>query len=109
MHADSVYVIGDGHQVCEDYARSGCFSDMWISEDGLRSAVHYALVSDGCSGSKDTDIGSRLIINAAERMIHECGSVLNRDALIGIVVTANATRRLMGLSNEIEVDGVVVR
>jgi hypothetical protein len=51
---DSYYEIGSNHIVCEDYARTGKFS----IED---KDYHYAIVSDGCSSSKDTDVGSRLL------------------------------------------------
>lgn len=52
--SDSYYEIGNSHVVCQDYARSGKF-DIAVKE------YHYAIVSDGCSSSKDTDVGSRLI------------------------------------------------
>lgn len=46
VNTDSTFRIGKGHTVCEDYA------------------LHFsngAIVSDGCSSSKDTDFGSRII------------------------------------------------
>jgi len=51
MNTDSYYEIGSSHIVCEDYAIDGFFS-----ED-----VAYAIVSDGCSSSPDTDIGARIM------------------------------------------------
>jgi len=48
MIADHHFCIGKTHKVCEDYATSG------ITEDG----VTYAIASDGCSSSKDTDFGA---------------------------------------------------
>jgi len=50
MAADAAYAIGNGHVVCQDYAAA------------VRNA---AMVSDGCSGSPDTDIGSRMLVLAA--------------------------------------------
>lgn len=50
MPASAAYAIGSSHTVCQDYARAG--SDR-------------ALLSDGCSGSPDTDIGARLLVTAA--------------------------------------------
>lgn len=45
-HADSYFEIGTGHKVCQDYAtHSG----------------KTAVLSDGCSSMRDTDIGARLI------------------------------------------------
>ena len=52
---DCVYAMGYGHRVCQDYARSG---------------PGYVIVSDGCSGAKDSDVGARLLVLAAERAIH---------------------------------------
>ena len=60
-HADGHFTIGKTHTVCQDYVRVG------KTPDGLA----YAIVSDGCSSSKDTDIGARLLVTAAERYI--CG------------------------------------
>jgi len=54
MIADSAYHIGKTHFVCQDYALSG-------EKDGNP----YAIVCDGCSGSRDTDIGARLLALAA--------------------------------------------
>lgn len=55
MHADSFFVQGITHEVCEDYATAG---------------PGYAIISDGCSNGGgpriDTDWGSRLICKAAE-------------------------------------------
>lgn len=64
MNSDVAFRIGSTHQVCQDYGRSGSvvFGD---------KACHYAIVSDGCSSSPDTDIGSRLMVLAAESLIKE--------------------------------------
>lgn len=53
MITDCAISTGSTHPICQDYARSG--------ED-------YVILSDGCSDPKspDTDIGSRLIVLAAE-------------------------------------------
>lgn len=52
---DSYFCIGDYHvrnaTPCQDYALAG----------QTHHGVNYAIVSDGCSASKDTDLGSRLI------------------------------------------------
>lgn len=56
-NADSFYCIGSQHEhrglPCQDYAYSG------VTKNGF----HYAIVSDGCSGSDDTDLGSRLLVH----------------------------------------------
>lgn len=58
MHADHFYTIGTAHAVCEDYTISG-------TEEGLS----YALLSDGCSSSKDTDVGARILCHIAKNAL----------------------------------------
>lgn len=47
---DSYYTIGSTHQFCQDYADSG-----------EREDFIHACISDGCSSSKDSDIGARYL------------------------------------------------
>lgn len=54
MHADWFFTIGKAHNVCEDYA---------LSEGNL------AFVSDGCSSSRHTDLGARLLVHAARTLL----------------------------------------
>jgi len=54
VNSDSYYEIGAGHVFCQDYADHGTFNI-------LGKDYTYAIVSDGCSGSKDSDIGARLL------------------------------------------------
>ena len=63
MHADSAFRIGSTHEVCQDYAATG-------------SGAHgpYAVLSDGCSSSPDTDVGARLLVRAAVRLLRESGA-----------------------------------
>ena len=61
MNADSAFVIGSSHAVCQDYAVSGSVKGAGVS---------YAFVSDGCSSSPDTDIGARLLVKAAQKVLH---------------------------------------
>lgn len=58
MKSDCHFEIGSTHLVCQDYAIS--YAD---------DEVAYAIISDGCTSSPNTDIGSRLI------------SIIARDAL----------------------------
>lgn len=60
MNKDSFFKIGSTHNICQDYAISG------------RNELHetdYAIISDGCSGAEDTDVGSRLISLIAKKNI----------------------------------------
>lgn len=51
MHTSDSYIeIGSSHNICQDYAINGDYADL-----------SYIAVSDGCSSSPDTDIGSRIM------------------------------------------------
>jgi len=62
LYFDSHFSMGRTHLVCEDYARRGNSPFPWV------------MVSDGCSSSNDTDIGSRSLILTAQKYL----SQLNR-------------------------------
>jgi len=57
FQADSFFRIGSTHKICEDYASHG--------DPGLP----FAIISDGCSGSPDTDIGARLLTLSCKKLI----------------------------------------
>jgi hypothetical protein len=57
---DSLFLIGDSHKVCQDYALSG---------EGPEG-VYYTIVSDGCSSSKNSDLGARILALMAKKHIH---------------------------------------
>jgi hypothetical protein len=59
MNADTFFAGGTGHKVCQDYARCGKLPD----------GRAYAIVSDGCSSSPDTDFGARVLVLAAEHAL----------------------------------------
>jgi len=65
-NTDSFFTIGSTHKVCEDY-----------SSNGVINGVYYAIVSDGCSSSKNTDIGARLLTLCATQVIRENGICFN--------------------------------
>lgn len=58
MNTDAYYEIGSSHQVCEDYALSGIYEGM-----------AYTVVSDGCSSSKNSDVGARLLAHIAKGVL----------------------------------------
>jgi hypothetical protein len=60
MHADAAFAIGKSHSVCQDYALAG-----------VTGGLAYAVLSDGCSGSPDTDIGARIIARSCVKAIKE--------------------------------------
>lgn len=59
MNTDHYFVIGSQHKVCQDYCLSG-----------FNKGISYAILSDGCSGSVDTDFGARILAKTAEKIIH---------------------------------------
>lgn len=61
--ADKCYYIGKSHVTCDDFAACHSWGDVQVS-----------IVSDGCSSSKNSDIGSRLL---TMDLLHslECGMV----------------------------------
>lgn len=58
INVDTHCIIGAVHDNCEDYALAG-----------VTESFAYAIVSDGCSSSKNTDIGARLIVHSASQII----------------------------------------
>lgn len=56
MNSDAAFTIGKTHKVCQDYARA--------SIDGS-----YTIIADGCSGSPDSDFGSRLLVKSVENAL----------------------------------------
>lgn len=83
MNVDHFYRIGKGHSVCEDYAISGM------------NPIPHAILSDGCSSSKDTDVGARMLCHLAKAN-SQVGSIRNFIALM--------CRDMDLLSNVIEID-----
>jgi hypothetical protein len=73
--ANSIYVKGHSHSVCQDYARGG--SLRYCGED-----VFYGIISDGCSSSPDTDIGARSLVLEAERLLNNDGRLLNLECVV---------------------------
>ena len=57
------FEIGSSHIICQDYALSG-----QIELDGV--VYHYGIVCDGCSSSKDTDVGSRYLAMATRKILN---------------------------------------
>jgi hypothetical protein len=55
MYTDFYLKRGKDHAICEDFAATGI-----IGEHG------FALVSDGCSSSKEVDFGSRILVHSAK-------------------------------------------
>ena len=93
MNADSAFVIGRSHAVCQDYAVAGSIQN--------RASASYTIVADGCSSSPDTDIGARLLVKATERLLRARGE-LTESGVSELYDDASAAAlkqaRLIGLS-----------
>lgn len=71
MGTDCAFQIGKTHDICEDYAlASDCGS---LIKDG--DNITFAIVSDGCSSSRKTDIGSRVLSSAAVEQLNNIVAV----------------------------------
>lgn len=81
MNSDWYINQGFSHKVCEDYAVAG---------DG------YAVVSDGCSSSENTDVGARILCLLAQQLISTFLKQHSREALgydfLGTYVISRATQ-----------------
>lgn len=78
IKTDSAFYIGTTHNVCEDYAVNG---------------DNYIIISDGCSSSKNTDIGARLLCEYCKQ--HNCYKNLQSDLFPSVSIIINS----VGLSD----------
>src|ERR1035437_4055613 len=68
MHCDSCLISGKGHPICQDYALCGEVS-----------GNKFCLVSDGCSSSKDSDMGARFLAHAAKNTLSTFWDIEHED------------------------------
>lgn len=79
--SDCYFAIGKTHVICQDYAVCGSTA----AADGGA----YAIVADGCSGSRWSDLGARILSRAAEQHLLRSGGsppdlrAIVRDAAAG--------------------------
>ncbi len=82
MKADSFFCAGLTHKVCQDYAAAGEVGKTFRPAGVPNTPAAYAIVSDGCSDSPDTDFGSRLLVRHAMGQVRRHGGRLDPDSLI---------------------------
>jgi hypothetical protein len=58
MNVDSAFAIGKRHEVCQDYAQTG-----------TEGKLVGGWIADGCSSSRDSDIGARLLVLSARQAL----------------------------------------
>lgn len=61
IFTDGLFKIGNTHNVCQDYVHHG------------QEFLPFCVVSDGCSGSKNSDIGSRILSHSFEQVMKLIG------------------------------------
>jgi len=81
MNSDHYYRIGSMHHFCEDYATSAF---------GKPNKPGYAVVSDGCSSAKDSQIGAMLMAISAEQFLYPC---LKTKEFVNLAINAADIRR----------------
>jgi hypothetical protein len=83
MHADAAFIVGHAHhdkaQPCQDYALAGGTAD-----------AAWAVVSDGCSTGRRTDLGARLWAHAAAQKLHTGASLVMDEFADSLVQAAPA-------------------
>lgn len=89
MHSDAYFVTGKTHPVCQDYALAG-----------NKDEQPFGIVSDGCSSSPHTDIGSRLLTHAFVSEIPAFRIVQNETLLVRAITQAAGASVVLGLPLE---------
>lgn len=84
LNSDSAFYIGKTHQVCQDYSSHG------ISKTGMP----FAIISDGCSSSPDTDFGSRFLVKSCVNLFTNISGYYKSDH---VLVEAEERSHDMGL------------
>ena len=84
MNTDCAFYIGTTHEVCQDYALAG---------------KNSIAVSDGCSGSPRSDIGSRVLSITAMNKMAELDSLLSFDEK-ECVLLARPAIKMLNIPNE---------
>ena len=67
IHIDHLLKKGKTHKICEDYIISGY------------NPAPYIILSDGCSSSKNTDVGARVLCHVAKQYLEN-----SKDSIISI-------------------------
>jgi hypothetical protein len=74
MNSDSAFCIGRSHRICQDYSVAGGNGSFDGGEKKSgKSSEPYVIVADGCSSSPDTDVGARLLVRSAARVLRAPG------------------------------------
>jgi len=72
INIDTFTEIGKIHKICEDYIISGF------------DPVPYIILSDGCSSSKHTDTGARILAHLAKKYLKDEANIMGLESLVDI-------------------------
>ena len=86
MYFDKYSQIGSSHKVNEDYAVVG------------NDTNPFVVVSDGCSSSPDTDIGSRILALTTARCLMRYKTIDVKELMFNVLIDANAVAMSLGVS-----------
>jgi serine/threonine protein phosphatase PrpC len=90
MNCDSYFEIGSSHMVCQDYALSGNYKDMW-----------YGIVSDGCSSAEFSEIGAQVLCHVTKNIL-----MVYYDLFLNGSVTPEFIAQLLATSIRVKADEV---
>lgn len=100
IHIDHLLKIGKTHKICEDYIISGY------------DPLPYIILSDGCSSSKDTDIGARILCLAAKQYLKNYKDRIQSidEVEMGhyIIWKADSLMLQLGLVNTLSLDATLI-
>lgn len=92
FNADHFHCIGASHHFCED------FSSAKVSEDKEKA---FAIICDGCSSARDSNIGAMLLTKSAEQHLYPLRPKERSDEMVNLAMQgANVFARTLGVSNE---------
>lgn len=98
INIDHFIHIGNSHKICEDYAISGM------------NPFPHVIISDGCSSSRNTDVGARILCYLARQYINYRHDSLEFDKYemgYWIIHNAETTARHLGL-NQSALDATLI-
>lgn len=87
MNSDCFFTIGRSHTICQDYA-------IKIEE------ASACILADGCSSSKNTDVGSRILLHTLKQQIHLFNPLNIETFLYNTLQKSREIASTMGLENE---------
>lgn len=86
MNVDGIFLKGRSHHICEDYMLYGT------------EPFPYIIISDGCSSSKNTDVGARILAHTTRRNIKTAFDYSYKEFGMLVAALSKASIQSLGLS-----------